>query len=75
MSSPAAFAKFHGYYYLVIVGFCLISLAMAKFMHIETARVTLEEIAIQFGDRAFEHEDRLELREIMDSHRPVENKI
>ncbi|KAK9311784.1 hypothetical protein V1524DRAFT_450125 [Lipomyces starkeyi] len=75
MSSPAAFAKFHGYYYLIIVGFCLISLAMVKFRHIETARVTLEEIAIQFGDRAFEHEDRLELREIMDSHRPVENKV
>ncbi|KAK9312145.1 general substrate transporter [Lipomyces starkeyi] len=75
MSSPAAFAKIHGYYYLIIVGFCLISLAMVKFMYIETARVTLEEIAIQFGDRAFEHEDRLELREIMDSHRPVENKV
>ncbi|KAK9242082.1 hypothetical protein V1506DRAFT_569217 [Lipomyces tetrasporus] len=75
MSSPAAFAKIKGYYYLIIVGFCLISLAMVKFMYVETARFTLEEIAIQFGDRAFEHEDRLELRDVVDSHKPVENKV
>ncbi|KAK9320489.1 general substrate transporter [Lipomyces orientalis] len=67
MSSPAAFAGIKGYYYLIIVGFCLISLAMVKYMYIETARVTLEEIAIQFGDRAFEHEDQLDLQEMVRS--------
>ncbi|KAK9491673.1 general substrate transporter [Lipomyces doorenjongii] len=77
MSSPAAFAKIKGYYYLIIVGFCLISLAMVKFLYIETAKVTLEEIAIQFGDRAFEHEDQLELQEMVNlqSVKKVENKV
>ncbi|KAK9313983.1 general substrate transporter [Lipomyces starkeyi] len=76
MSSPAAFAKIKGYYYLIIVGFCLISLVMVKFMYIETAKVTLEEIAIQFGDRAFEHEDQLELQEMVNlrSGKKVETK-
>ncbi|KAK9235564.1 general substrate transporter [Lipomyces kononenkoae] len=64
MSSPAAFAKIKGYYYLVIVGFCLVSLVMVKFLYVETARVTLEEIAIQFGDRAFEHEEQMDLHDV-----------
>ncbi|KAK9311383.1 general substrate transporter [Lipomyces starkeyi] len=77
MSSPAAFAKIKGYYYLIIVGFCLVSLVMVKFMYIETAKVTLEEIAIQFGDRAFEHEDQLELQEManFDSQKQVASKV
>ncbi|KAJ8101697.1 general substrate transporter [Lipomyces tetrasporus] len=75
MSSPAAFAGIKGYYYLIIVGFCLISLAMVKYMYIETAKVTLEEIAIQFGDRAFEHEDQLDLQEMVRSQKNIETKV
>jgi hypothetical protein len=53
MVSPDAFAGIHGYYYLVIAGFCLISAVLAKFYYVETAGHTLEEIAIAFGDQAF----------------------
>ncbi|KAK9310904.1 hypothetical protein V1524DRAFT_462361 [Lipomyces starkeyi] len=35
-----------------------------QFGDVETAKVTLEEIAIQFGDRAFEHEGQLVLQEM-----------
>ncbi|CCG83450.1 putative MFS sugar transporter [Taphrina deformans PYCC 5710] len=64
MSTPAAFASMHGYYYLLIAGFCFISLLMVKFLYIETAGCTLEEIAIQFGDRAFEDQAQLENKKV-----------
>jgi hypothetical protein len=57
MSSPDAFAGIHGYYYIVIAGFCLISVALAKFYYVETANHTLEEVAVAFGDKAFLRED------------------
>lgn len=57
MSSPAAFDGIHGYYYVIIAGFCLISVALAKFYYVETANHTLEEIAVAFGDKAFMMED------------------
>lgn len=57
MSSPDAFAGIRGYYYIIIAGFCLISVALAKFYYVETANHTLEEVAVAFGDKAFLHED------------------
>lgn len=57
MSSPDAFAGIHGYYYIVIAGFCLCSVALAKFYYVETANHTLEEVAVAFGDKAFLCED------------------
>jgi hypothetical protein len=57
MSSPDAFAGIHGYYYIIIAGFCLTSVALAKFYYVETANHTLEEVAVAFGDKAFAHED------------------
>lgn len=57
MSSPDAFAGIHGYYYLIIAGFCLFSAALAWLYYVETAGHTLEEIAIAFGDKAFIEED------------------
>lgn len=53
MISPDAFARIHGYFHLVVAGFCLISAFLAWFYFTETARYTLEEIAIAFGDKAF----------------------
>ncbi|KAK6222276.1 hypothetical protein LQW54_000976 [Pestalotiopsis sp. IQ-011] len=53
MVSPDAFAGIHGYFYLVIAGFCLFSAGLAHFYYVETANHTLEEIAIAFGDQAF----------------------
>lgn len=53
MVSPDAFAGIHGYYYLVIAGFCLFSAGLAWFYYVETAGHTLEEIAVAFGDQAF----------------------
>ena len=46
MSSPAAFDGIHGYYYVIIAGFCLFSVGLAKFYYVETANHTLEEIAV-----------------------------
>ncbi|KAH6699970.1 hypothetical protein BKA61DRAFT_647115 [Leptodontidium sp. MPI-SDFR-AT-0119] len=57
MSSPAAFDGIHGYYYVIIAGFCLFSVGLAKFYYVETANHTLEEIAVAFGDKAFLMED------------------
>ncbi|KAL2064669.1 hypothetical protein VTL71DRAFT_3807 [Oculimacula yallundae] len=57
MSSPAAFDGIHGYYYVIIAGFCLFSVGIAKFYYVETANHTLEEVAIAFDDKAFMHED------------------
>lgn len=57
MSAPDAFAGIGGYYYVIIAGFCLISVALAKFYYVETANHTLEEIAIAFGDKAFVDDD------------------
>lgn len=48
----------HGYYYVLILGFCLFSAGMVKLLYVETARHTLEEIATAFGDRAFLDENR-----------------
>ncbi|KNG51550.1 general substrate transporter [Stemphylium lycopersici] len=53
MVSPDAFAGIHGYFYLVIAGFCLFSAGLTHFYYIETANHSLEEIAIAFGDKAF----------------------
>ncbi|KFZ10148.1 hypothetical protein V501_05333 [Pseudogymnoascus sp. VKM F-4519 (FW-2642)] len=57
MSSPDAFAGIHGYYYVVIAGFCLCSVALVKFYYVETANHTLEEVAVAFGDKAFLRQD------------------
>ncbi|KAH6959776.1 putative MFS sugar transporter [Ilyonectria sp. MPI-CAGE-AT-0026] len=57
MSAPDAFDGIGGYYYVIIAGFCLISVALAKFYYVETANHTLEEIALAFGDKAFAAND------------------
>jgi Sugar (and other) transporter len=59
MSSPDAFAGIGGYYYLIIAGFCLFSTGLVHFYYVETAKHTLEEIAIAFafGDKAFVEND------------------
>jgi hypothetical protein len=57
MVSPDAFAGIHGYFYLIIAGFCLFSAGLAWFYYVETAGHTLEEIATAFGDKAFEDND------------------
>ena len=59
MSSPDAFEGIGSYYYIVIAGFCLFSAGLAKFYYVETAKHTLEEIAIAFGDKAFLDDDRV----------------
>ncbi|OQE04399.1 hypothetical protein PENVUL_c033G09403 [Penicillium vulpinum] len=53
MVSPDAFAGIHGYFYLVIAGFCLSSAILVHFYYVETAHHSLEEIAVAFGDKAF----------------------
>lgn len=53
MASPSAFAGIHGYFYIVIAGFCFFSAGLAYFYYVETAGHTLEEIAVAFGDKAF----------------------
>lgn len=62
MVSPDAFAGIHGYFYLIIAGFCLFSAGLAHFYYVETAGCTLEEVAVAFGDKAFAGSDE----EIMD---------
>ena len=57
MVSPSAFAGIHGYFYVVIAGFCLFSAGLAYFYYVETAGHTLEEIAVAFGDKAFLNSD------------------
>lgn len=57
MVSPDAFASIGGYFYLVIAGFCLFSAGLAHFYYVETAKHTLEEIAVAFGDKAFADSD------------------
>ena len=57
MVSPDAFAGIHGYFYLVIAGFCLFSAGLAWLYYVETAGHTLEEIAVAFGDKAFLNSD------------------
>ncbi|VTT79429.1 unnamed protein product [Fusarium fujikuroi] len=52
-----AFNGIRGYYYLIIAGFCLISVGIAYFYYVETAGHTLEEIALAFGDKAFVDND------------------
>ncbi|KAI1498885.1 putative MFS sugar transporter [Biscogniauxia marginata] len=59
MSAPEAFAGIQGYYYVIIAGFCLISVCLAKFYYVETANHTLEEVAVAFGDKAFADDDEL----------------
>jgi hypothetical protein len=53
MVSPDAFAGIHGYFYLIIRGFCLFSAGLTWLYYVETAGHTLEEIAVAFGDKAF----------------------
>lgn len=57
MSAPDAFDGIGGYYYVIIAGFCLISVGLAYFYYVETAGHTLEEIALAFGDKAFVDDD------------------
>ncbi|KEF54061.1 uncharacterized protein A1O9_09856 [Exophiala aquamarina CBS 119918] len=57
MVAPDAFAGINGYFYLIIAGFCLFSAGMTYFYYVETAGHTLEEIAVAFGDKAFEDDD------------------
>lgn len=57
MVSPDAFAGIHGYFYLIIAGFCLFSAGLAHFYYVETAGCTLEEVAVAFGDKAFAGSD------------------
>ncbi|KAA8917593.1 hypothetical protein TRICI_000286 [Trichomonascus ciferrii] len=66
MSTPSGFATMHGYYYLMIVGFNLISILLVKFFYIETAKHSLEEIAVLFGDQAFEHTNVIDMTAIAD---------
>ncbi len=54
---PDTFAGIHGYFYLIIAGFCLSSAAWVYYYYVETANHTLEEIAVAFGDRAFADQD------------------
>jgi len=58
MVSPDAFAGIHGYFYLIIAGFCLFSAGLAHFYYVETSGCSLEEIAIAFGDKAFAENDQ-----------------
>ncbi|KAJ6035358.1 hypothetical protein N7499_002514 [Penicillium canescens] len=62
MVSPDAFSGIHGYFYLVIAGFCLSSAVLVHFYYVETAHHSLEEIAVAFGDNAFADGDA----EVMD---------
>lgn len=57
MVSPDAFAGIGGYFYLIIAGFCLFSAGLSYFYYVETAGHTLEEIAVAFGDKAFDGDD------------------
>ncbi|KAA8649705.1 hypothetical protein EYZ11_003344 [Aspergillus tanneri] len=57
MVSPDAFAGIHGYFYVVIAGFCLFSAGLVHFYYVETSNHTLEEIAVAFGDKAFADDD------------------
>ena len=57
MAAPDAFGGIHGYFYLIIAGFCLFSSGLAYFYYVETANHTLEEIAVAFGEKAFEGDD------------------
>ncbi|CRG82808.1 Sugar transport protein 4 [Talaromyces islandicus] len=65
MVSPDAFAGIHGYFYLVIAGFCLFSAGLVHFYYVETANHTLEEIAVAFGDTAFA-DDVTDVMEVTD---------
>lgn len=71
MVSPDAFAGIGGYFYLIIAGFCLFSAGLSHFYYVETAGVTLEEIAIAFGDQAFADGDTevMEIVQLKDSKR------
>ncbi|KAL4925640.1 sugar porter family MFS transporter [Aspergillus undulatus] len=64
MVSPDAFAGIGGYFYVVIAGFCLFSAGLVYFYYVETANVSLEEIAALFGDQAFADDGGLP--EVMD---------
>ncbi|KAK5045135.1 hypothetical protein LTR84_009468 [Exophiala bonariae] len=71
MVSPDAFAGIGGYFYLVIAGFCLFSAGLSHFYYVETAGITLEEIAVAFGDQAFADGDTevMEIVQLKDSNR------
>ena len=65
MVSPDAFAGIHGYFYLVIAGFCLFSAGLSHFYYVE--------IAVLFGDKAFHSEDQevmVVAGETMDEKKP-----
>lgn len=72
MVSPDAFAGIHGYFYLIIAGFCLFSAGLAYFYYVETAGHSLEEIAVAFGDKAFSGND-VDIMVSADLKGPVRN--
>ncbi|KAK2589675.1 hypothetical protein QQS21_012644 [Conoideocrella luteorostrata] len=74
MVSPDAFAGIHGYFYVVIAGFCLFSAFLAWTYYVETAGHTLEEIAVAFGDKAFEDSDEVVMRSVDFGDRPNHEK-
>ncbi|KAL5382558.1 hypothetical protein DPSP01_006398 [Paraphaeosphaeria sporulosa] len=57
MVSPYASAGIGGYFYLVIAGCCLFCAGLAHFYYVKTAKHSLEEIAMAFGDKAFTDND------------------
>ena len=71
MVSPDAFAGIGGYFYLIIAAFCLLSAGLSHFYYVETAGHTLEEIALAFGDKAFEKDDSevIEITDLKDARR------
>lgn len=73
MVSPDAFAGIGGYFYLVIAGFCLFSAGLSHFYYVETSNCTLEEIAVLFGDKAFENDS--EIMEIADTKFDEKSKV
>lgn len=66
MVSPVAFSGIHGFFYLVIGGFCLTSACLVHFYYVETANHSLEEIAIAFGEKAFADND-MDVMEVADA--------
>lgn len=71
MVSPDAFAGIGGYFYVIIAAFCLFSAGLSHFYYVETAGHTLEEIAIAFGDKAFDSSEAevLEITDLQDTRR------
>lgn len=65
----SGFGRLGGYYYIVISGFCLISVLLVKFVYPETAGVTLEGVAKKFEDKPVLKEDENDVDSIELSRR------